>query len=144
MKQIRVSRRLTFVVVLLLASCILFVCMRLRVHWRPANWTEMTNAAPWDARYNFGAVAFNGKMWVLGGYSKSGFLNDVWSSSDGATWIPATSAVPWSPRYGLRVVTFNGKMWVLGGEIAGFNFTNDDWSTSDGKNWTLETHAAPV
>ncbi|MGK4277507.1 hypothetical protein, partial [Escherichia coli] len=55
--------------------------------WSSSNgvtWACLTNAAPWSARSFFGAVAFNGQMWVMGGLGMAG--NDVWSSSDGVNW----------------------------------------------------------
>jgi hypothetical protein len=42
------------------------------------NWTQVTPAAPWSGREYFGLVTFNGTMWLMGGYSSSGYTNDVW------------------------------------------------------------------
>ena len=104
------------------------------------NWVQATGGAPWSARDNFAAVAFNGQMWVLGGFANGNF-NDVWASPDGTNWTQVTSAAPWGPRYGLEVVAFNGQMWVLGGNSSGNR--NDVWSSADGTNWTQVTSAAP-
>jgi autotransporter-associated beta strand protein len=104
--------------------------------------TQATNAAPWSGRSNFGAVAFNGQMWVLGGYDGSNSLNDVWSSSNGVTWTQATNAAPWSRRLSFGAVVLNGQMWVLGGGDDG-GLRNDVWSSSNGVTWTQVTNAAP-
>jgi hypothetical protein len=100
------------------------------------NWTEVTPSAPWSTRFDFGAVAFNGQMWVYGG----GY-NDVWSSPDGTNWTEVTPDAPWSARSGSGAVAFNNHMWVLGGDIP--SLLNDVWSSPDGTNWTEITGSAP-
>src|SRR5262249_43407481 len=104
-------------------------------------------------RIDFGSVAFNGQMWVLGGqivnYSNQSrtFFNDVWSSSNGVTWAQATSGAPWNPRAGFGCVALNGQMWVLGGRTnSGFPpgpDQKDVWSPSDGVTWTQMASVAP-
>ena len=101
------------------------------------NWTEVTPSAPWSTRFDFGAVAFNGQMWVYGG----GY-NDVWSSPDGTNWTEVTPDAPWSARSGSGAVAFNNHMWVLGGDIP--SLLNDVWSSPDGTNWTQITAAAAL
>src|SRR6185503_7075937 len=83
-------------------------------------WTESTPAAAFSPRESFGAVAFAGKMWVIGGGdfgdgTSARFFNDVWSSTDGATWTLVTGSAPFSPRWGHTVTVFNDKIWVIGG-----------------------------
>jgi len=57
------------------------------------TWVQATLAAPWAARYGHGGVAYDGKIWVLGGIGSDGNrLNDVWYSSDGENWSMATAA----------------------------------------------------
>lgn len=107
-------------------------------------WTEATNSAPWSAREGHGVVTLNGQMWVLGGYN-AGWLNDVWSSSNGVTWTEVTSNAPWSARSGAGVVALNNQLWVLGGnDASGTNSSvNDVWSSSNGVTWTEVTNTAP-
>ncbi|HTS18717.1 MAG TPA: choice-of-anchor Q domain-containing protein [Verrucomicrobiae bacterium] len=106
------------------------------------NWTEVTPSAPWAGRSSFGAVAFNGQLWVLGGTGSTvSFLDDVWSSPDGTNWTQVTASAPWPARYELAAVVFNNQMWVLGGY--GNGFFNDVWSSPDGTNWTQITASAP-
>jgi hypothetical protein len=110
-----------------------------------ANWTEVTATTPWRPRNMYGAVVFNGQMWVLGGaQAESSYLNDVWSSPDGTNWTEVTAAAPWSARNDLAAVVFNGQMWVLGGaHTKRQQHFNDVWSSSDGTNWMEVTAAAP-
>jgi PKD repeat protein len=103
------------------------------------NWMQVTASAPWSARTGFGAVVFNGQMWVLGGNDGNN-LNDVWASPDGTNWTEVTAAAPWSPREWFGAVAFNNQMWVLGGNNG--NNLNDVWSSPDGTNWTQVMSAA--
>lgn len=112
-----------------------------------ANWTRelASTASPgpnqFPTRVDASGVTFNNKMWIIGGFSGSGYLNDVWSSSDGVSWTRALAdtASPgtnqFSRRYGQASVVFNNKMWVMGG-YDGTNYLNDTWSSSDGVSWT--------
>jgi hypothetical protein len=43
------------------------------------HWVQENLSAPWAERHNHTTTVFNGRMWVLGGGSKDGRLNDVWS-----------------------------------------------------------------
>lgn len=103
--------------------------------WSWSLWRQ-ANASAWPARYDFGAVVFKNKMWVMGGTGAGGEMNDIWYSSDGIIWTqePLSDAL-WSPRAGLSVVVFNNKMWVLGGDSDGAP-TNDVWCSDDGLTWT--------
>ncbi len=115
------------------------------------NWTQATEAAGWSPRLAAAAVAFNGRMWILGGTEDYYFgdakslKNDVWSSADGKTWRLETAAAPWVARAYHQAVVLDGRLYVMGGgnyvpEYAAFN---DVWSSADGKNWRKETGAAP-
>ena len=45
------------------------------------GWQEATSSANWPARYAHTSLVYDNKMWVLGGYDGSNYLNDVWNSS---------------------------------------------------------------
>ena len=75
----------------------------------PAGQTQ-TASGRWLARYNYTAVVFDGKMWVLGG----DFQNDVWWSSNGASWTEITASNHWSARYGHIAVVFDEQDVGLG------------------------------
>jgi hypothetical protein len=105
-----------------------------------ADWRQVTEPAPWLPRTGFAAVAFEGKLWVLGG---SGFdcgspklFNDVWYSSDGADWTLATPDAGWSPRSVYLCLAFDGKLWLSGG-------ANDLWYSADGVAWNRVAEAPP-
>ena len=57
------------------------------------KWISVNPDAAFAARDGGGALVFNGKMWLLGGWGpkdKTHFPkicnNEVWSSTDGKTW----------------------------------------------------------
>lgn len=106
------------------------------------NWQLATSTAAWMARASFPAVAFNGRMWLMGGTFGSGKqTNDIWASSDGANWFPATDAAAWSARQGHAALAFGDRIWLMGGS-AGTNRTNDVWCSQDGTNYVQAINAA--
>lgn len=105
--------------------------------WSSSNgrsWQRHTESAGWGKRAHHASVAFNGRLWVMGGEALGVTYNDVWSSADGVTWVNHSTA-PWSKRSGHAAVVFNNRMWVIGGTDGG----NEVWSSPDGLAWTLET-----
>lgn len=130
--------------------------------WRSNNnsassWTEISSSTPWSARQGLAIAAFrpsNGnsnrpglmpeKMWISGGMGNGNvWLNDVWSSADGANWTQATANAPWTARRYHQMVSFNNKLWVIGGTDNHNNGFNDVWSSTDGVNWTQVVANAP-
>jgi PKD repeat protein len=80
---------------------------------------------------------FDNQLWVLGGSYATGdgpgsyieFLNDVWSSADGANWVQASTPA-WLPREGFDAAAFHNRLWVLGGRTPGPEgsfLLNDVW-----------------
>ena len=123
-----------------------------------ATWSCATTAAGWAPRAYHAAVAFGGRMFVLGGgnYQSGGgtgtgeplvgyrAYNDVWASADGKRWGKVVASAPWTPRIWFGAAVYRGCMWVLGGWAApngynasrGVNYNaNDVWTSADGKNW---------
>lgn len=109
------------------------------------TWTQVAaNGSPnsFPARDSHTALVFNNQMWVLGGVlgatQATTFLNDVWSSGDGATWtqVAANGSASSFPARGFHAsVVFDGAMWVLGGLNAG-GYLNDAWYSADGSHWS--------
>jgi dihydrofolate reductase len=114
-----------------------------------ATWTEVKShdrsldkdrIKGFSLRSGHASVVFENKMWVIGG-GVGGALNDVWSSTNGATWTTATDSAAFSARSNHSSVVFddgdgNGKkMWVIGGNSGG----NEVWSSTNGATWTEET-----
>ena len=104
--------------------------------------------AGWPARRSFQAVAYQGRLYVLGGRTRqsSSDHNDVWST-DGVTWRQdkANNNDGWSARRGHQAVVHNDRMYVLGGGAGsthGNDVRSDVWSSADGVTWSLVTGSA--
>jgi N-acetylneuraminic acid mutarotase len=111
-----------------------------------ASWVLATAEAGFSGRSGHSVVAFNNKMFLIGGasFESGGFvdrLNDVWSSPDGISWTQEVSSAPFSTRAAHTCVVYNNKIWVIGG-FNGFSFLNDVWYSSDGSNWINATNSA--
>ncbi len=107
------------------------------------SWMQTTSAAQWSARHSFASAAFNGKLWVLGGYTPGPtYNNDVYSSSDGITWQPVTTSTIWSQRVSSQCVVFNNELWMIGG-LTYSGSANDVWHSSDGISWTSTPVTGP-
>lgn len=106
-------------------------------------WTAST-AASWLGRRNFGAIAFQGKLFVMGGENSGGaaFLNDVWSTTDCVNWSQVVSAAPWTKRRSMGLAVLGDTLYLIGGD--GAAIYNDVWSTPDGVNWTQVQSAMPM
>ncbi len=108
------------------------------------KWEQATKNAGWSPRLAAGAVAFKGKMWILGGTENYYFgddkslKHDVWYSTDGKEWKQATANAGWSPRAYHQAVVHAGKMWVFGGGnyVPKYHGVNDVWCSDDGVTWT--------
>jgi len=123
------------------------------------NWKHENpgKPVPWGPRAIQHCVAFNDRIWVMGGQTmpafageKEEFYNDVWSTEDGVNWKKhETKGEMWSPRgmIGNNAV-FNGRMWIIGGgtydtpEHPARNFYNDVWSSADGESWTCHARSS--
>ncbi|NQU18141.1 MAG: Ig-like domain-containing protein [Candidatus Saganbacteria bacterium] len=115
------------------------------------SWTQVTTAASFTGRQHHASVSFDDKVWVIGGWDGTNYLNDVWYTSDGATWTRATASADFDARcYHAATVFDDGsgeKMWVIGGQglIAG-SYTSlwrkDAWYSTDGITWTRATNNA--
>jgi len=107
-----------------------------------ANWVQMTASAGFTNKACAqGALVFNNKMWVIGGYDESAVLDEVYSSPDGVTWTQVTATAAFGNRYDQECVAFNGKMWTIAG-YDGSAYRNDVWWSTDGVTWTQATASA--
>jgi len=114
------------------------------------TFTQVDKKADWQNRFDHAAVAFDNKLWILGGYNPGEIRNDtyyedVWSSADGLIWELVNDNAPWLGRRGHAVVTFNDgsgeAMYLAGGfsvdEVSGYRqYCNDVWRSEDGVTWT--------
>jgi hypothetical protein len=110
------------------------------------HWNLITEAAQWPHRDSPGAVIFQDKMWILGGWQmlgpdRFGRLSDVWRSRDGVTWDNLGEA-PWPARNLSGCLVFKDAIWLLGG-FDGVNSLADVWRSEDGRNWEQMRVDAP-
>jgi hypothetical protein len=113
------------------------------------TWSLIEETAPWKHSDLSMSVAFQDKMWFMGGWYNGRLPghsagNEVWSSTDGKSWKQETPAAGWSPRLAAGLVVFKGKLWILGGTENYYfgdanSLKNDVWSSADGKTWKRET-----
>lgn len=89
------------------------------------------------ARYLAHTVSFNDHLWLMGGNSSVGSLNDVYSTTDGASWRSHNFASELPARYYHSLLSLNGRQYVFGGQEQ--TRLNSVWSSSDGLHWEEET-----
>jgi N-acetylneuraminic acid mutarotase len=99
------------------------------------HWKQVTGEAPWHPRIWFSAVAYRGRMWVLGGWSNNPSQNwgDVWYSNDGADWRQLKSRVIWKARHEHSAYVLRDRIWVAGGHAQ--PLSNEVWSLELPLNW---------
>jgi hypothetical protein len=124
------------------------------------QWVQVLMPGPFAPRDGAGALTYQGKMWLIGGWNpadKAHFPrvcnNEVWSSADGANWTlvhPNTfldqtfdPKADWEGRHTAGYVVHRGKMWIVGGDPIQGHYQSDVWNSADGKTWTCVTTEAP-
>ena len=90
------------------------------------NWNGL-GAGPFNVSGYGICAAWNGSLWLAGGYDSSGNNATIAYSSDGIHWALANS--PFQNK--CRTIVWNGSIWVAGGEG-----TNTLAYSYDGINWT--------
>ena len=88
----------------------------------------------WPERWDFQLASHQGQLLVVGGQNLTGYLNDIWSSSDGLQWqqLPKPG---WSARAYFQLVEFNSALFLIGGETAQ-GMSNEVWVSRDrGLSW---------
>jgi len=121
-------------------------------------WTRVTEKVPWGPRALHYTLAFQGKLWVMGGQTVPGFAKadevfyrDIWNSDDGVNWRKVDPQEPYWPQRGMigGAAVFRGRMYVMGGgtyetpKEPKRKFFNDVWSSPDGRHWTRHVEHAP-
>lgn len=124
------------------------------------RWELVTPNAAFAPRDGAGALVFQDKMWMLGGWNpgdKTHFPricnNEVWSSSDGAEWVlekPNTflsnefnPTLDWEGRHTAGYVVFQERIWIVGGDPIQGHYHYDVWNSADGKSWDCVTPQVP-
>jgi hypothetical protein len=88
------------------------------------DWGLVTSGAGFGAHRGLVPLAFQDKLWVLGGEGS----DSVWSSTDGGQWVEA------SPQFYISslcdgAAAFKGRLWAVGGHYV--------VSSADGAHWDL-------
>lgn len=107
--------------------------------------------AAFPPRDGAGALVHEGRMWLIGGWSRDTryfprvCANDVWCSADGRDWhcVKANTflderfdgSCDWEGRHCAGYAVHRGRMWILGGDMNQGHFQNDIWSSADGGRW---------
>jgi hypothetical protein len=113
------------------------------------HWELVTDSTGFSDRSEFHALAFNGRIWLIGGYDRFGTSNytvyhDVWSTSDGKAWRMESASPGFSGWYDYEVAAWNGKIWVYGGLLYN-DYTSQNypevWSSPDGIKWEKSPEA---
>lgn len=116
------------------------------------TWKKITMQAPFAVRDGAGALVYQDKLWLLGGWNpgdKKHFPricnNEVWNSSDGLHWnlIKQNTYLDnkfdpfkdWEGRHTAGYVVYQDKMWIIGGDVNQGHYQNDVWNSTDGKTW---------
>lgn len=112
------------------------------------RWEVLAEKSELPLRIFYGAVVFNNRIWLIGGFDGQHYYNDVWNSADGVHWIRVTEKAAWSPRSVGAAVVFKNRIWMIGGGVADgtpsdHKSETEVWSSTDGINWTLETDKMP-
>lgn len=114
------------------------------------EWTCLTEEAAFAGRDGAGALVFQEKMWLLGGWNPGDKVHfpkicnsEVWSSTDGATWTLENPQAPWEGRHTAGYAVHDGKMWIVGGDCNQGHYQTDVWSSADGIHWDLVNEKVP-
>ena len=106
------------------------------------QWNCLTEEAAFAGRDGAGALVFNDRMWLLGGWNPDDKVHfpqicnsEVWSSKDGLSWTLELAAAPWEGRHTAGYAVHAGQMWIVGGDANQGHYQNDVWKSADGVHW---------
>jgi len=103
-----------------------------------SGWTQVPDPGAsfiFTPRKYHQAIEFGGYLYVIGGTTASGDVNDIWRMDTAGNWTAPVSSAPFSARHSFQLEVYDNKMWLIGGIDASNNKLNDVWSTSDGIHW---------
>lgn len=105
--------------------------------WRSTDgiaWTQVGQLP--ETRASFYPAAYDGALWIVGGYNELLTRDQVWRSTDGGQAWQRVGSMPLA-IHGGTLVSFDGRLWYLGGhEEDGTGYRDDVWWTTDGAAWT--------
>lgn len=109
------------------------------------RWEVLAENSELPARVFYGAVVFNNKIWLLGGFDGKHYFNDVWNSADAVHWTRIVEHAGWTPRNAGTCVVFKDRIWMIGGGVIdgemplNANEGREIWSSIDGIKWMQES-----
>lgn len=126
------------------------------------EWVPITINGAFAPRDGAGALSYQGRMWLLGGWNPAPAQrqffprvcnNEVWSSVDGLKWLlekPNTfidvsfdAKADWEGRHTAGYVVHRNKMWIVGGDCNQGHYQPDVWNSDNGKDWKLINPETP-
>lgn len=90
------------------------------------NWIKKSDNISSFGGAGTSAVVFNGRLWVIGGFRKSG---TVYSSPDGTAWHQVDLSADFGERVCHETVVHRDRIWVIGG-YDGRDHRDDLWYSS--------------
>lgn len=110
------------------------------------KWELISNTLPFSLRDGSGLLAFQDRMWLLGGWDPpfhepNYTHSEVWSTADGADWTFHGDA-PWPGRHVSGWLVHDDAMWVIGGDPQS-GCLRDVWRSEDGLSWTQVLDTIP-
>lgn len=125
------------------------------------RWELVTPRAAFAPRDGAGALTFQGRMWLLGGWNPGDRThfpricnNEVWSSIDGADWrlvkpnthltTPFQHPHDWEGRHTAGYAVHRDRLWIVGGDANQGHYQNDVWSSADGRVWEQANRDKPL
>ena len=97
-----------------------------------ATWTEVVGSnPPWSARHGLGTVSYNGRLFVVGGFSglppNPNPQADIYKSeNNGELWSQVSVSSTWAARAHFGLVVHNESLFIMGG-TSGAKLFNDVW-----------------
>lgn len=114
------------------------------------QWSCLTKQAAFAGRDGAGALTYNNKMWLLGGWNPDDKVHfphicnsEVWSSEDGTLWTLMTKNAPWEGRHTAGYAVHNEHMWIVGGDCNQGHYQHDVWNSTDGIHWNCVNDQVP-
>jgi hypothetical protein len=105
--------------------------------WNSGNikdWTRVNDSAAFPVRIVRSAVAYGGRIWIMGGEKEMGGAsgyNDVWSSEDGIGWTLVSPASP------IDTENKGDHLFILNSQMALLTHDGRVLRSPDGLSWSL-------
>lgn len=107
------------------------------------QWTMLTAAAPWSARYEHASVVWRDDLVLMGGAPHVPASADAWSMSLRTHEWTARPLLPWASRLVFAMGVMHDRLFVSGGYIS--DYRNDCWMLTDwSASWLRLADAAYV